>query len=246
MTLRGQPFSPRSPAEAVSSGVVLIDTGFLRDGPGGAFAEKFGVPYWVSPVRMLAELGVAVGDVTDIVLSHAHFDHMGGICAFPAACIHLQKREYLSTMEMLALPKQFGVLTAIINPDDMLTAFAALEHRLHLVDGDHDLFPGLFLRLGSGHTLGQQFVVLDTIRGRLVVAGDCIYDRRNICGHGDSGIYAPLANAVGSIWDQLVAIDRIRQEIDGDLTRLIILHDRDRWPHLTPVNDVEGFKIFRV
>jgi len=228
--------------------VILIDTGFLRKGTGAAFAEKFGIPFWISPVRMLAELGVTPGDVTDIVLSHAHFDHMGGISAFPDARIHLQKREYLSWMEMLALPPQFGALTEIINPDDMRAAYdASLEHRLNLVDGDRDgFFPGFHLRFGPGHTLGQQFVVLDTARGQIVVAGDCIYGKRNICGHNDSGVYAPLANAAGSTWDQLVSIDRINQAIGGDLTRLIILHDSDRWPHLTRVADVDGFEIFRV
>lgn len=227
---------------------VLIDTGFIKEGSGAAFAEKFGIPYWVSPVRMLAELGVAPGDVTDIVLSHAHFDHMGGIAAFEAARIHLQKREYLSWMEMLALPPQFGALTEIINPDDMRSAYdASLEHRLNLVDGDRDnFFPGFHLRFGPGHTLGQQFVVLDTARGEMVVAGDCVYSKRNLLGHTGDGVYAPLANAAGSTWDQLVTMDRINQKVAGDLSRLIILHDSDRWPHLTEVATVDGFSIFKV
>lgn len=228
--------------------VVLIDTGFLKEGSGAAFAEKFGIPFWVSPVRILAEVGVAPGDVTDIVFSHAHFDHMGGISAFPTAQLHLQKREYLSWMEMLALPPQFGVLTEIINPDDIRTAYdASLEHRLNLVDGDvTDFFPGFHLRFGPGHTLGQQFVTLATHRGEIVVAGDCIYSKRNLCGHHDSGVYAPLANAAGSTWDQLVTMDRISKAVGGDYSRIIILHDSDRWPHLTPVGEVDGFGIFRV
>src|ERR1700742_730048 len=61
---------------------VLIDTGFLKEGSGGEFSSKFGIPYWISPVRMLEEMGVKADEVTDIVLSHAHFDHMGGIAAF--------------------------------------------------------------------------------------------------------------------------------------------------------------------
>ncbi len=227
---------------------VLIDTGFIKEGSGAAFAEKFGIPFWVSPVRMLAEVGVAPDDVTDIVFSHAHFDHMGGIGAFPAARLHMQKREYLSWMEMLALPPQFGALTEIINPDDMRNAYdASLEHRLNLVDGDRDdFFPGLHLRFGPGHTLGQQFVVLETARGEVVVAGDCIYSKRNLLGHAGTGVYAPLANAAGSTWDQLVTMDRINQKVAGDLTRVIILHDSDRWAHLTEVATVDGFSIFKV
>jgi glyoxylase-like metal-dependent hydrolase (beta-lactamase superfamily II) len=227
--------------------VVLVDTGFMREGSGEAMSVKFGIPSWISPIRMLGELGVTPDDVTDIVLSHAHFDHMGSIGWFPKARLHIQKQEILSWIEAMALPPQFGVLTAIINPDDLRRAFdASVEHRLNLVEGDvDDLLPGLHVRLGKGHTMGQQFIVLETARGRIVISGDCIYARSNICGHDHDGVYAPLANAVGSAWDQLKTIDRINKTIDGDLERLIILHDVKRWPGLPVVRDVEGFRIVR-
>ncbi|MBZ9938409.1 N-acyl homoserine lactonase family protein [Mesorhizobium sp. BR1-1-16] len=227
--------------------VVLIDTGFMREGSGAAFSEKFGIPDWISPLSMLKALGVEAGDVTDIVLSHAHFDHMGSIGKFPNAMIHVQKQEILSWVELLALPPRFGGLTAIINPDDMRRAFdASIEHRLDLLDGDRDnLLPGLHVRTGPGHTIGQQFIILETARGRLVVAGDCIYTTANICGHNHDGVYVPLANAVGSTWDQLKTIDRINTEIGGDLSRLIILHDTARWAGLPVVEEIDGFRIVK-
>jgi glyoxylase-like metal-dependent hydrolase (beta-lactamase superfamily II) len=227
--------------------VVLIDTGFMREGSGAAFSEKFGIPDWISPLSLLEALGVEPGDVTDIVLSHAHFDHMGSIGKFPNAMIHVQKREILSWTELLALPPRFGALTAIINPDDMRRAFdASIEHRLDLLDGDRDnLLPGLHVRTGPGHTIGQQFIILETARGRLVVAGDCIYTTANICGHNHDGVYVPLANAVGSTWDQLKTIDRINTEIGGDLSRLIILHDTERWAGLPIVEEIDGFRIVK-
>jgi glyoxylase-like metal-dependent hydrolase (beta-lactamase superfamily II) len=227
--------------------ILLVDTGFMREGGGEAMAVKFGIPNWISPLRMLAELGVAPADVTDIVISHAHFDHMGSIGKFPNARLHVQKREILSWTEAMALPRQFGFLTEIINPDDLRRAFdASVEHRLDLVDGDvDDLLPGVHVRLGEGHTLGQQFVILETARGRLVISGDCIYARRNICGHRGDGVYAPIGNGVGSVWEQLKTIDRINKEIAGDLSRLIILHDGDRWKGLPVVKEIEGFRIVK-
>lgn len=226
---------------------VLIDTGFMKDDHGPNFSDKFGIPYWISPVRMLGELGLGPDDVTDIVVSHAHFDHMGSIGEFPNARIYMQKQELLSWHEAMALPPQFGFLTAIIDPDNLRSAFdAAVEHRLTLVDGDRDnLLPGLHVRLGQGHTLGQQFIVLETSRGRLVVSGDCVYSSRNLTGHNHDGVYQPLNNAVGSVWDQLKTIDRINSEIGGDLGRLIILHDSDRWKGLPVVKEIEGFRIVR-
>jgi glyoxylase-like metal-dependent hydrolase (beta-lactamase superfamily II) len=225
--------------------VTLIDTGFMREGGGEEMAVKFGIPYWISPVRMLAELGVEPDDVTDIVISHAHFDHMGSIGKFPKARIWIQKRELLSWHEAMALPPQFGFITAIINPDDLRNAFdASVEHRLTLLDGDKDnIVPGIHARFGEGHTLGQQFVVIETARGRLVVSGDCVYDVRNIKGYNNDGVYVPLANGVGSIWEQLKTMDRINTEIGGDMERLIILHDSRRWPSLPLVCEVEGFRI---
>ena len=229
------------------SRVALIDTGFMREGGGEEMAVKFGIPYWISPVRMLAELGVQPDDVTDIVISHAHFDHMGSIGKFPKARIWIQKRELLSWHEARALPPQFGFITAIINPDDLRNAFdASVEHRLTLLDGDKDnLVPGIHARFGEGHTMGQQFVVIETARGRLVISGDCVYDVRNIKGYNNDGVYVPLANGVGSIWEQLKTMDRINTEIGGDIQRLVILHDIRRWSSLPLVREVEGFRIVK-
>ncbi|HTH99499.1 MAG TPA: N-acyl homoserine lactonase family protein [Acidisoma sp.] len=227
--------------------VVLVDTGFMREGSGEEMSVKFGIPTWISPLRMLSDMGVRPEDVTDIVLSHAHFDHMGSIGKFPKARIHVQKREILSWIEAMALPPQFGYLTQIINPDDLRNAFdASVEHRLNLVDGDvDDLLPGLHVRLGMGHTMGQQFVIIETARGRIVISGDCVYTKSNICGHNHSGVYAPLVNAIGSAWDQLRTIDRINKEIGGDLDRLVILHDMERWHRLPVEREIEGFRIAR-
>lgn len=227
--------------------VVLIDTGFMREGIGAEMSARFNVPDWVSPLRLLAELGVAPDDVTDIVLSHAHFDHMGSIHKFPKARLHIQKSELLSWHEAMALPARFGYLTAIINPDDLRAMFdASVEHRVTLLDGDREnLLPGLHARFGPGHTIGQQFVVLETARGPVAISGDCVYGATNILGHGRDGVYVPLNNAVGSVWDQLKTIDRLNDAIGGDLTRLVILHDVERWPHFPIVAEVEGFRIAR-
>jgi glyoxylase-like metal-dependent hydrolase (beta-lactamase superfamily II) len=227
---------------------ILIDCGFMKEGNGIAVAEKFGIPHWISPLRMLAEMGVAPGDVSDIVLSHAHFDHMGSIEQFPTARLHIQKSEFLSWIELMALPRQFGFLTAVLDPDDIYSALdAARDHRLVLLDGDvDDVLPGVHARFGPGHTIGQQFVVLETGRGRIVISGDCVYSSRNLTGTNHDGVYIPLGSGIGSVWDQLKSFERINKEIAHDLNRLVILHDFDHWARFPQVTAVEGFRIFRV
>ncbi|HTJ57898.1 MAG TPA: MBL fold metallo-hydrolase [Devosiaceae bacterium] len=226
---------------------VLIDTGFMKDEHGGGFSEKFSVPTWISPLRMLQELDIGPGGITEIFVTHAHFDHMGSIKEFPNAHIYIQKSELLSWYEALALPKRYGYLTAIIDPDNMRTALeASIEHRVTLIDGDkNNVLPGIHVRLGSGHTIGQQFVVLDTKAGRRVISGDCVYSRRQFTGHQEDGVYVPLNNATGSVWEQLKTIDKMNDELGGDLGNLIILHDIERWKGLPVVKEVDGFRIVK-
>jgi glyoxylase-like metal-dependent hydrolase (beta-lactamase superfamily II) len=227
---------------------VLIDTGFMNEGGGAEMARKFAIPEWISPVRMLEELGVEAARVSHIVLSHAHYDHMGSIDQFPKAHIYLQKRELMTWIEALALPPRFGVLTSALDPDDIHTAIAAAaEHRLTLLDGDvDDVLPGIHVRSAAGgHTMGQQFVCVDTARGRMVVTGDCIYSRRNLTGLAGDSVYVPLGFGIGSSWEQLKSYERLREEASDDLDRLVILHDFERWKNFTKVKDVKGFSIFQ-
>ena len=227
---------------------VLVDTGFMQEEHGSSFSRKFGIPNWISPLRMLGELGIAPGAITDIFVTHAHFDHMGSIAEFPNAHIYIQKSELLSWYEAIALPKRFGHLTAIIDPDNLRTALeASIEHRVTLVDGDKDnVLPGIHARLGSGHTIGQQFIVIDTAAGRRVISGDCVYSRRQFTGHADDGVYVPLNNAVGSVWEQLKTIDKMHDALGGELNKLVILHDIERWKGHPVVKEVEGFRIVKI
>lgn len=225
---------------------VLVDTGFMQDDH--SFSQKFGIPYWISPLRMLAELGIQPDDITDIFVTHAHFDHMGSIGEFPNAQIYIQKSELLSWYEAIALPKRFAHLTLIIDPDNLRSALdASIEHRVTLVDGDKDnVLPGIHVRLGSGHTIGQQFIVIETEAGRRTISGDCVYSRRQFTGHNHDGVYVPLNNAVGSVWEQLKTIDKMNDELGGDLSKLVILHDIEGWKGHPVVKEVEGFRIVKI
>lgn len=230
-------------------GVLLVDTGFIADAGGGkVMAERFDIPTWVHPLRLLATIGVAADAVTDIVLSHAHFDHMGAIDQFPRARLHIQKRELLSWVEAMALPPRFAFLTDAVDPEDIQGAIAAAsEHRLNLLDGDRDdVLPGVHVRLAAdSHTLGSQWVALDTAKGRFVVSGDCIYSYQNLAAARPDGKHVPLGFGVGSVWQQLMAMDRISETVAGDLSRILILHDFDRWKQCVPVAEIDGLKVVR-
>ena len=115
----------------------------------------------------------------------------------------------LSRIELMALPRQFGFLTAVLDPADVL--------------------PGVHVRSGEGHTIGQQFVILRTAKGRMVIAGDCLHGARNLTRTNNDGMYIPLGSGIGSVWDQLKFLDRIDRKIAADLGRLFILREFERW-----------------
>lgn len=83
--------------------VILIDTG-IGDYHGEIFDQRFDVRSDKSPLeKALAMLKISPEDVTDLVISHLHFDHIGGLikindgkkeCVLPNAQIHLHQKHY--------------------------------------------------------------------------------------------------------------------------------------------------------
>src|SRR5579871_6403864 len=66
---------------------ILFDSGFHRQ----KWIDQFNVSDFLSPDKAVQEAGVDAASITDIVISHAHWDHMGGIDLFPNATIWIQK-----------------------------------------------------------------------------------------------------------------------------------------------------------
>jgi glyoxylase-like metal-dependent hydrolase (beta-lactamase superfamily II) len=98
----------------------------------------------------LAGFGVAPEDVTDVILTHAHFDHAGGGHRFPNA------RTILQELEWKAMCSPGLLHNRSYRPEDRPSA-----ESLHLVSGEAEPLPGVVLRLTGGHTPGHQIVVLE-------------------------------------------------------------------------------------
>ncbi len=69
---------------------ILFDSGFHRD----TFLKDFPMKDYLRPDKAVETAGVKAEEVTDVVISHAHWDHMGGIDLFPKANVWIQKEEY--------------------------------------------------------------------------------------------------------------------------------------------------------
>jgi glyoxylase-like metal-dependent hydrolase (beta-lactamase superfamily II) len=156
---------------------ILFDSGFHRD----TFAKDYPMKDYLRPDEAVKTAGVQPDAVTDIVISHAHFDHLGGIDLFPKATVWIQKDEYrYYTMDAW----QPGGNHGGIDPEDVkLLLQLNTEGRLHLVNGDDvEIFPGIRAYTGSRHTYASQYLRVDG-NPPFVLASDNCYFYLNLSSH---------------------------------------------------------------
>jgi glyoxylase-like metal-dependent hydrolase (beta-lactamase superfamily II) len=135
---------------------ILFDTGFHRE---KRFKDSPTADY-LRPDEAVKSAGVAPADVTDVIVSHAHWDHMGGIDLFPRATVWIQKQEFAYYTGDAWQP---GGKHGGIDPEDVKALVQAnTEGRVRLVDGDDvEILPGLRVYTGARHTFASQYVRVD-------------------------------------------------------------------------------------
>ncbi|MFH1810210.1 MAG: MBL fold metallo-hydrolase [Pseudomonadota bacterium] len=160
----------------VAGRLVLVDTG-----AGENWSEREQDIYDLAPVAggvlgALQRIGVAPDEVTDVILTHLHFDHAGGIVrrdgagtlvpTFSEATHHLQRRHFKWAEH--ASEKDRGSFKL-----DEVTLLAR-SGRLHLLDGDTEIFDGVEVLVSEGHSVGQQLVRVRGGGETLLYCGDVI------------------------------------------------------------------------
>ena len=158
----------RNPARTV-----LVDAGFYRD----KFIRQWRPRDFVRPSEALARAGVRPDEVTDVVLSHVHWDHMDGVDLFPRARVWIQRAEYEYYVSADGKPLHSG----IDSEDAALLANLRGAGRVQLVDGDaKEIFPGVTVYTGGRHTWASQYVGVRTPEGTAVIASDNAYLYENL------------------------------------------------------------------
>jgi len=155
---------------------VLFDAGFHRED----LISRWHPTDYVPPSDAVARAGVKADDVTDVVISHVHWDHLDGVDLFPKARVWIQREEF----EHHVGPNGEVKDRAITATDAKLLADLAREGRLMLVDGDgKEIIPGITAYTGGKHTYQSQFITVQTTFGTVVLASDNMYLYENLARH---------------------------------------------------------------
>jgi glyoxylase-like metal-dependent hydrolase (beta-lactamase superfamily II) len=192
---------------------ILFDSGFHRE----KWFKYFPMTDYVRPDEAVKLAGVKPEEVTDIIISHAHWDHMGGIDLFPKANVWIQKDEYRYYTGEAWQP---GGNHGGIEPEDVKQLLQLnTEGRLRLVDGDNvEILPGVRVYTGARHTYASQYLRIDG-NPAFVLASDNCYLYRNLSTRAASATFSEADQAAN-----ITAQSRMI-ELAGSADRVVPGHD---------------------
>ncbi len=154
---------------------VIVDAGVGRK-DSEKFQNIFAIDFTdVNMESGLRDLGLQPTDITDVIVTHLHFDHIGGAVlregetlslAFPHAAHHVQRTQW----EWALNPSQRDRASYI--PDNYMPIADA--GKLHLLDGEEELLPGMRVEVINGHTFGQQLLRVEEGDQSIVFAADLL------------------------------------------------------------------------
>jgi glyoxylase-like metal-dependent hydrolase (beta-lactamase superfamily II) len=133
---------------------ILVDAGYIDSS--STPDEKY-----VRPDLVLQRMNVSPSEITDLILTHPHWDHIGGITLFPKATVWMQKAdfEYYIGGKWQEDGHSEGFTTK--NIPDILNVKS--EGRLKLVEGDNiEIMPGIRVYTGSRHSFENQYLVVNS------------------------------------------------------------------------------------
>ena len=152
--------------------VILVDTGY--DDAEAASRDR---PIRMNPTEALAPFGLRAEDITQVIVTHLHYDHAGGLHLFPNATLHLQAAE----MAFATGPCMcHDTLRMPFTADHVCEAVKRLySGRVVFYEGDGEVAEGVTVHCIGGHSRGLQAVRVRTEAGWLVLASDAAHFYEN-------------------------------------------------------------------
>ena len=179
---------------------VLVDTGFNQRA-----AAARGRTLLRCPIAALSMLGRAPEDVTDVIITHMHYDHAGTIDRLPRARFHLQEIELQYSVSRYMAYKPLRHAYAFEDVSNMVRRLYQDEVVFH--DGESRFAPGIELVRVGGHTKGLQIVRVHTARGWVVLASDASHYYDNF---GRDAPF-PVVHDVGDMLEAYRTLNRLAE-----------------------------------
>lgn len=189
---------------------VVVDTGFAPEE-----GARRGRRLLRHPCESLDRLGIAAEQVTDVILTHLHYDHAGNLDGFPNARFHVQDAEMrYATGRCMCHPR----MRRPFSVDDVMRAVRLVyDDRMVFHDGDFDFAAGLGVHLVGGHSRGLQVVRVEGTARPIVIASDALHLGRYL---DDGDVFPAFADCA----DVLEGYRRLR-ELGGDDGFILPGHD---------------------
>lgn len=155
------------------SRTILVDTGYDQ-----SEATARGRPIRLDPREALAPFELTPEDISEVIVTHLHYDHAGGLALFPNAHLHMQAAE----MAFATGPCMcHDVLREPFTAGHICEAIMRLYGgKLTFHTGDNQLAEGLSLHCVGGHSRGLQCVRVRTQAGWMVLASDAAHYYENV------------------------------------------------------------------
>ena len=140
---------------------ILIDTGFNDQ----KMVKLFGISDFRDPVVILKDNGIEADQITDVIITHSHFDHIGNALKFKNARILINKDELAELNKNHSLDD----IKKFINNNPKVTVF----------DDSMMLYDFFTIKKIGGHTKGSSVVLFSYGNENYCFTGDEIYLREN-------------------------------------------------------------------
>jgi glyoxylase-like metal-dependent hydrolase (beta-lactamase superfamily II) len=203
---------------------IVVDTGFSRAG-----GDNRNRTFLLQPAEALAHFGVLPEDAPPVLVTHAHYDHIGNLDHFDRSPVTISRAEYEFWTSPLAERAQFHYSVEDAELDALRAAHA--DGRLRTFDGEIEIAPGVTMRQVGGHTPGQSIVLVDTAEGRVLLASDAVHYYEE---YDDDMPFAFVADLPA----MYSGFDLIRSLVDsGEVAHVVSGHDPDTLNRFTPVID---------
>lgn len=154
----------------------------------------------------LGQIGFTVDQITHVLITHLHWDHVGNFTMFPNAQVLISERE-------MGWASKQPAGTSFI-PDLHVQKLFEGWNNVHLLQGGQEVLPGIFTINTPGHTPGHIAFQAKTVTGNIIFAGDSVKNRHEL------GTENPASTM--DLTASVASIKRLKSALESDKKAIMV------------------------